>query len=76
MYYASRHALRVTFICRHSLYARGVMRGSMRGVMGMRDECLHLCVINFSALRCPRDLTNLKYIYIIFFEMSFHINFI
>ena len=43
-----------------SPYARGVVRGAMRGVMGMREECLHLCFVNFSALRCPRDLTNLE----------------
>ena len=34
---------------------RGVMRGAMRSMMGMRDECLHMRVINFSALRCSRD---------------------
>ena len=38
-----------------SPYERGVMRGAMRAVMGMRDECLHMRVINFSALRCPRN---------------------
>ena len=32
------------------------MRGAMRGVIGMRDECLHMRVINFSALRCPREI--------------------
>ena len=36
------------------------MRGAMRSVMGMRDECLYMRVINFSALRCPRDFTDCR----------------
>ena len=36
--------------------ARGEMRGAMRGVVSMRDECFHMRVINFSALRCPREI--------------------
>ena len=39
------------------LYVRGVMRGALRGVRGMRDECLRMRVINCNALRCARDLT-------------------
>ena len=39
------------------LYVRGVMRGALRGVRGMRDECFRVRVINFSALRCARYLT-------------------
>ena len=41
-----------------SPYERGVMRGAMRSVMVMRDECLHMRVINLSALRCPRNFTD------------------
>ena len=41
-----------------SPYERGVVRGAMHSVMGMRDESLQMRVINFSALRCPGDFTD------------------
>ena len=34
------------------------MRGTMRSVVGMRDECLHMRVINLSALCCPRNFAD------------------
>ena len=37
---------------------RGTMRGAIRSVMGMRDESLHMRVINFSGLRCRKDFTD------------------
>ena len=41
-----------------SSYERGVMRGAMRSVMGIRDECLRMRVITISALRCLGDFTD------------------